>query len=345
MCHFLKSTCHNSLMFLRKIIHKLNIKAQCKELGVSLWACPQFIFLIMGVFIITMILITYNVGQRYIDAQIVAIIVLFVTAFLFIISLIIIRAFEQVVESKKLEAKQAKEILKLKDHFVFIAAHELRTPANAIKWGLSSLREEQPELTEKGKELFDIIQRGNERLLSLVKDILEVARLESGTIKITLEKIVIVDSFGEACKEVQQLADEQKKTIDCNFQSDLPLVWGDKMRLKEVFGNLLSNAIKFGREGTDVSVSTEVNDTTVVFHITNKGSGLNSEEQKHLFEKFWRSKTAHDIEGTGLGLFITKQLLELMSGRIWFTSKRDEGTTFSFSLVRADAPSPQEVSK
>ena len=127
--------------------------------------------------------------QRYIDAQIGTIIILFVTVFLFIISFIIIRAFEQVVESKRLESKQAKEILKLKDQFVFVVAHELRTPANAIKWGLSSLRTAQSELAEKGKEPFDIIQRGSAQLLFLVENFLTVARLESGTINLTFEKI------------------------------------------------------------------------------------------------------------------------------------------------------------
>ena len=319
-----------------KIIHELNIRAQCQRLGVGLWSCPQFIFLIMGVVVISTILISYNVGQRYIDAQIVAIIVLFVTVFLFIISFIIIRAFEQVVKSKKLESEQAKEVLKLKDQFVFIAAHELRNPANAIKWGLSSLREEHPELAVKGKKLLDIIQRGNDRLLFLVKDILEVSRIEGGTIKITLKKISIDDVLTKACEEVQQSVRGQNSTIDCHINNDLPLVWGDSAKLEEVFVNLLSNAVKYGREGTNASVSTEVKDTTVVFHIADRGVGLSQEDQKHIFRKFWRSRKVHDTEGTGLGLFITKHLIELMSGRIWFTSKLEEGTTFSFSLKRAD---------
>ena len=80
-------------------------------------------------------------------------------------------------------------------------------------------------------------------------------------------------------------------------------------------------------------------DTTVVFHITDEGIGLSPEDQQHIFEKFWRSKTTNRTEGTGLGLFITKHLIELMSGRIWFISEPGKGTTFSFSLTRADVPS------
>ena len=337
--------CHTILMLYKKLFNALNIKTQCRKLDVGLWSCPQFIFLIMGVVVISTILITYNVGQRYINAQIVVIIILLVTIFLFIISFIIIRSFEQVVESKRLQSKQAKEIIKLKDQFVFIVAHELRTPANAIKWGLSSLRNELPELAIKGKELFDIIKQGSNQLLFLVEDFLKVARLESGTIKITLKKISANDAFTEACKEVQQLVHEQNNTIDYHIKSDIPLVWGDSVKLKEVFVNLLSNAIKYGRESTNISLSTEVKNGAVLFHITDKGIGLSHEDQKHIFEKFWRSKNVHEAEGTGLGLFITKQLVELMSGRIWFTSKFGEGTTFSFSLKQVDVPSLAEVSK
>lgn len=323
-------------MFLKRIVRKLNIKAECKRLDVGLWSCPQFIFLIMGVVIISMIVITYHVGQQYIDVQIVTAIVLFVTVFLFVISFIIIQAFEQVVEAKQLESKQAKEILTLKDQFVFIAAHELSTPANAIKWGLGLLRKEQPELAKEEKELFDTIQQANNRLLSLVKDLLEVARIESGTIKITLEKISAKDIFIEACKEVQELARRRNNKIDCRIEKELPLIWGNKTKLKEIWVNLLSNAVKYSEKDSDITVSTEVKDTTIVFHLTNKGVGIRPEDQQHVFEKFWRSKTVRNTEGTGLGLFITKQLIELMSGRIWFTSTPEKNTTFSFSLKRAD---------
>ncbi len=322
-------------MLIRKILHELNIVAQCRRLHVEFWSCPQFIFLVMGIVVISVILVTYNVGQQYIDAQIITLIILFVTIFLITVSFIIVRAFERIVDLRELEMRQAKEILELKDQFVFIAAHELRTPANAIKWGLGSLRSERPELFKDEKELLDIIKRGNDRLLLLVEDLLEVTRIESGALQLTLGNTSAHDAFVEACKEIQGLTEEHEVTIQNNMPT-LPHVHADAVRLKEVFTNLLSNAVKFSRKGTSVDVSAEDTNNKVTFHITDTGAGLSKEDQEHVFEKFWRSKSAHDVEGTGLGLFIVKSLLERMSGTIWFTSELGKGTTFSFSLDRKD---------
>lgn len=293
----------------------------------------------MGIFIVSAIVVTYAVGQRFFDASIVVIIVLVVTAFLFVMSFIIVRAFEQVVRARKLELAQARQILDLKDQFVFIAAHELRNPANAIKWGLGVLKSEQPELAQKSNEVLDIIKRGNDRLLALVNDLLEVARIESGKVAVALEKISPEEALEEACNEVRGDANKKHILFNCDIGS-VPFVWGDTLRMKEIFVNLLSNGVKYGIEKGVVSVSTETKGGEVIFHIENTGAGIPEKEVAHVFEKFWRSEGTRTVEGTGLGLFITKQLVELMAGRIWFTSTPNEKTVFSFSLKSAEAPMP-----
>lgn len=283
-----------------------------------------------------MIIITYNIGQRYADVQIVTLIIILVTAFLFIVSFIIVRAFEQVVRSRLSESQQAKEILNLKDQFVFIAVHELRTPANAIKWGLGSLRTDYPELTQKANNLLSIIERGNDRLLRLVKDMLEVARIESHTVVIKLEKVSIPKLIPHVETKLQSLADEQGVVLHFNLGSDLPLVQADAERLKEVLNELLTTTIKYSNKGDTITVSSEFTGTHVSIHVRANNMIVSDEDLEHIFEKFPESSTIHDTDETGLGLFIAKQLVELMSGVISCSSHPERGTVFSFSLHRAD---------
>ena len=133
-------------------------------------------------------------------------------------------------------------------------------------------------------------------------------------------------------KELKETADKQGIVIHSEIREDFPRVLGNATRLKEVFVNLLSNAIKYNKKGGEVWISTERKGDRAIIHITDNGIGITPEDQKHIFGKFWRAKEVQETKGTGLGLFIVKQLVELMSGKIWFTSTPGEGSTFSFSL-------------
>ncbi|MCH7529983.1 HAMP domain-containing histidine kinase [Patescibacteria group bacterium] len=246
-------------------------------------------------------------------------------------------------ETTQREIDKANELVKLKDQFVFVAAHELRTPANAIKWGLSAIESKHPEIVKEEKESFDILRNSNERLLFLVQDILNVARIEGKTLQLKLANISAVSAITDAEAEVKSMAAERSVAIENTVKQDTPAIVGDEMRLKEVLVNLLTNAVKYGKAGGVVTISSEVKDDSVIFHVANEGMGISPQHQKHIFEKFWRAKTSQDIEGTGLGLFIVKQLVELMSGEIWFKSKPGEGTIFSFSLKTAGSPAGKKV--
>lgn len=237
-------------------------------------------------------------------------------------------------EASESEIKKAKELIKLKDQFVFVAAHELRTPANAIKWGLDAFKMDSPDIFEKKKSFLDIIKNSNERLLRLVTDLLEVARIEGTTITIDINKVSIPESLGEAIKETEGMAKSSGVGVVNNIPKDISYVLADPVRLKEVFINLLTNAIKYNKERGVITISSEQKDSLVIIHVADEGIGISSEDQKHVFEKFWRSESVHGIEGTGLGLFIVKQLVELMNGEIWFESKPQQGTVFSFSLKK-----------
>jgi len=123
---------------MNKLLQQLNIVDQCRRCCVGLWSCPQFLFMAMGIVIVAAALTTYFIGQHYTDPEIVALIVLLLSGFLFLVGYAIVGASERLVEARIRETAQSKEFLRLKDQFIFVAAHELRTPTSAIKWGLES---------------------------------------------------------------------------------------------------------------------------------------------------------------------------------------------------------------
>jgi len=324
------------MKLLKTLGQKLNIASQCRALEVSLWSCPQFLFLILGLIIIGSILMTYSVAQRFAEAEIVAIIVMLLTAFLFIVSYVIVAAFEKVVAARRTEARQARELLELKDQFVFIAAHELKTPANAIRDSMKKLEGIHQRIEDREKKIVDNIKESNERLLALVQDLLQVARLEGKTIRVGLSTVSVVKAYGDAAEELEEMKKHRGVEISTAIPADLPFVQADEMRFKEVLVNFLSNAIKYSdlKEGK-VWVKAQNKDGEVVISVANNGPEIKPEDKHHVFQKFWRSKDAQksQAEGTGLGLFIVKQLVEMMEGRTWFTTEPDR-TTFFVALKK-----------
>lgn len=235
-------------------------------------------------------------------------------------------------------AQGLKRLQELKNEFVFIAAHELRTPLTAIKGFLSLLKDEKGNvLTEQSGEYIARSLGASDRLAKLVNEILEIARSEAGRIKIEVSPQDLTESIKTILAEVKTMADQKKISLSYDELSQLPKVLADPAKLKEVITNFISNAIKYNNEGGWVKVYHEVSDKEVITHFEDNGFGISEKEQKQLFQKFFRADIGRlkSIEGTGLGLFITKELVEKMEGRVWFKSQEGKGTTFSFSLKKA----------
>jgi signal transduction histidine kinase len=228
-----------------------------------------------------------------------------------------------------------KENKELKDEFVFIAAHELRTPVTAIKGYVSMLIEgtfgklEQPVIDN-----LNIVFGANERLVQLVNDLLEIARSESGKMVIEVKPVELTESVSTVLGELKSLADPKGIKLIYNRSNEQLNILADQAKLKEVLVNLIGNAIKYTTSGGDVEITHGIVGKEVVTHIKDHGLGIDPESLKKLFSKFYRVKTKHTakIEGTGLGLFICKEIIERMGGRIWAESEEGKGSIFSFSL-------------
>lgn len=242
---------------------------------------------------------------------------------------------EELGESFNAMTVGLKRLQELRNEFVFIAAHELRTPVTAIKGYLSMIFEDTAaNLTDSVKQSLQTVARANERLVRLVNDILEIARSEAGRLKIEVFAVDIRESIRAILEELMPLAADKKLTVNYDPSADLPLALADAARIKEIIMNFVSNAIKYNREAGSITITHEVTDDKIITHVADTGYGLTSEDQKHMFEKFFRSEAEEfkKIQGTGLGLFITKELVEKMGGEVWVSSKKGQGSTFSFSL-------------
>jgi signal transduction histidine kinase len=225
----------------------------------------------------------------------------------------------------------------LRNEFVFVASHEIRSPVTAISWNLS-LVEEAKDLPPGVAEPLREVKAANNRLVVLINDLLEVSRAEAGRLTIKLSAIPLRPAVLAAMTEVKAIATQ--KNITCTSGPDVPLpdVLADTARLQEVLVNLLSNAVKYGKPGGWVHITHDVDDASVVTHVADNGIGIPAKEQGKVFKKFFRSESdaSRGIQGTGLGLFIIKQIIEKMGGDVSFVSAEGSGTTFSFRLSRAD---------
>ena len=231
--------------------------------------------------------------------------------------------------------KVLKENQKLRDEFVFIAAHELRAPVTVIKGYISMIASgDAGPVSSKLQELISPVAQSAKDLSKLVEDLLQVARSEAGRIEVEVKPISVSEQVKAVIHELKVVSDKKSIKVIYNPQSNLPKVLADPDKLKEVIKNLVDNSIKYTLEKGVITVEHEMKEKMLITHIKDTGLGISKENQKKLFQKFYRIKTEETkkIKGTGLGLWIIKQLLEKMNGKIWFISEEEKGSIFSFSL-------------
>jgi len=249
---------------------------------------------------------------------------------------------EELGEQFNTMAKGLKRLQELRNEFVHIVTHELRAPITAIKYAAALLKDGTVgTLNEETKKLVEPIWVSSNHLVNLVNDLLEVATSEAGKLRIAIERIALAPIVQEVCEELRSFAGERHVELKYDAPAGaapLPLVFADTTRVKQVLMNFVSNGIKYNRADGTVTIHHEMTPTEIITHVTDTGKGMSAEEQAHLFEKFYRSAgNDKKIEGTGLGLFIAKDLIEKMGGTVSVASTLGEGTTFSFSLPRTTA--------
>lgn len=315
-----------------QIIDDFNLKKQADDLGVSVWQTPSFLFIVMGVIIIAAMTGIYIISKNYDSPEFVIISESSVVALLFTIGNFIIRTVEEVAKANK-----------MKTEFVSIASHQLKTPISEMKWEIELLLSKfQTGLSDKQKEIIDQVASSGEKMGKLVNDLLDVARIDQGQLALSKEKINLCKLVQESVESQKSLAIAANVQLKTSCNSSVLETIADKRRIAVVLDNLISNAIKY----TDVKngiveVSMDGKDGVIHVCIRDNGVGIPKSEQANIFKKFFRSNNSvkNKTEGTGLGLYIAKNIIDQTGGSIWFKSTENVGSEFNFTLPLAQETS------
>jgi len=308
-------------------LSKLNIFhvfRDCKEYNLGLWECPSFVFFVIGLINIMVMVGTYFIANRYVEPEFVALLVLAVTAFIFIIGHFITQSFTKLAQANK-----------MKTEFVSIASHQLRTPLAGVRWSLNLFDSGHlGQLTEEQKNFFVLIKEGNERMIRLVNDLLDVSRIEMGRVILVPRQTNLYILVEKIIKNFAPLCQASNMQIILDADETLPTVYSDPDKLYMVIQNLIDNAIKYSKGKGEVKITMKQEGRLIKTSIKDSGVGIPAKQQKFIFQKFFRSDNVmkYQTAGTGLGLFIAKSIIEQSKGKIWFESVEGQGTTFYFTL-------------
>lgn len=237
---------------------------------------------------------------------------------------------EQLIKANE----QMQEVVKLKDEFVSLASHELRTPMTAIRGSLLTILEGYAgELSKESREFLVAAYNENDRLLRLVNNLLNISRIESGHFKFTYEHVNMNAQIIEVTNGLLSAAKEKNISLTYVPNTAVPAIMADGDKIKEVLINIIGNAVKFTHKG-GVTVTLQQKEGELVTSIADTGSGIAKEDQELLFKKFSQIQEdyAKQTGGTGLGLYICKIIIEGLKGKIWLESSLGKGSTFYFSL-------------
>ncbi len=231
--------------------------------------------------------------------------------------------------------QKEREMEAAKSDFISIVSHELRTPLTAIKGFLSMLlKKDFGGLSDKQFHFLSRVYQTNQRMIGLVEDLLDMSHIESGKIRLKVAPLAMEPIIQDVVSELASKGFERQIMLKVNRKQKLPLVLADEARLRQIMTNLIDNAIKYSLPKSEVIIDFRVQGTELVTSIKDQGVGITAAHIERLFQRFGRIYNPMSMQagGTGLGLYIVKNLVESHGGRIWVTSREGKGSRFSFSL-------------
>jgi len=227
-----------------------------------------------------------------------------------------------------------REAEEIKSVFVSVVSHELKTPVALIKGYVGTLRRKDVSWeSEIVQDSLKVIEDEADRLTELIENLLDASRLQAGGFNLNLAEIKIDDLAREVADRVQTQTDQHKILIQ--FPDEFPAIVGDQNRLEQVFYNLLENAVKYSPQGGEIRISGQIRAKQIIICIQDQGSGISREDIPHIFDRFYRAEeAAKSTQGAGLGLYLSRAIVEAHQGRIWVEPRSDKGTRVCFSISR-----------
>ena len=245
------------------------------------------------------------------------------------------RLLEEELRRKNYQLEQQNlavhEANRLKTEFVSMVSHELRIPLTSIQ-GYAELLLEDKQITEAQRESLTIVEKNVDRLLGLINDLLDLSCIEAGRVDLHRTSLDLAHLIPEVAGSLRPLIEAKQQRLRLDLGEALPAVWADQDRVTQILTNLISNAHKYTLAEGSITVAARRDDGFVRVDVSDTGIGLSPEDQAQLFTKFFRAQRSPRVASTGLGLVITRLLVELHGGRITVSSAPGQGSTFSFSL-------------
>ena len=228
-----------------------------------------------------------------------------------------------------------------KTQILSTASHELKTPLTSIVGYIDRILLQQDRigpLNERQQRYLETVQRNSHRLKALIDDLLDVSRIESGSLELTLEELDVQQEIEDVVRSMQVQIGEKRIRVVLNVPHDLREVKADRLRFSQVISNLLSNACMYSPEEATTTISAKEEGGLIHIDVSDTGMGISKDDQSKLFTKFFRAdnSSTREVSGTGLGLFVTRHLVVAHGGEIWVESEEGKGTTFSFTLPQAN---------
>lgn len=306
----------------------ISITGECKSSGLPLWQCPPVLFIAMGFITIVSMISASLLALRYFEEpEIPTVIIISFIGILFLVTgNAIINGFSRVVEASR-----------IKSQFVSIISHQMRTPISILTWTLESLQQtiKKPEL-QKDTDLYILnLQDANHRMVRLVNTLLDVTRIESRALILQAEDIRLSDIVKNTIKKFERYAQASNVALVLETdQTSDPLIHADRQRISMVIEAFIDNAIRYTEGKGTVNILLKKEGAFMRLSVSDTGVGISKNQQKNIFQKFFRSPNViqHQTEGTGIDLFISKYIIEISRGTIGFTSEDGRGSTFWFTL-------------
>ena len=305
------------MSIVKKIINSIDIFKRCKRYRLkSVWQCPEFLFLFFGVLIILIIIITNILASSYTGPELAALSTLLITAPLLIIAYSITKSFEYLALTSE-----------MKSEFIAIMSHQLRSPLVSIKWQIEGYLIKDPPA--ETKLVIDSIQKENERMLATINKFLELKRIEEGDFFLNKKNFSLL----ELIKEIAEVKNKKIKIV-VKYESPSYDILADRDKIKFVLENIIDNALNYGFDKNQVEILMEKINGDIKISISDKGPGISSDSVKYIFQKFARPEESlkYKVPGLGIGLYLSKNIIEKHQGKIGFQTQKGMGSTFWFTL-------------
>lgn len=303
----------------------ISIFQEARIFKLKIWETPSFLFAIMGIMTIIVMLVTFKVARQFDDLIFLILSLMGVTVVVFSSGAILVRIISKIII-----------VNKARTEFLSLVTHQLRTPLTGAKYIFELvLSEKMGPINISQREMLLQGSDSNNQMLLLVADLLDLAKMAEGDSPFNYEDT----NVSKLVKDVYNnlMPNAQAKNIKLKLHlpdKGLPKAKIDSKKMKFVLQNLLDNAIKYTPERGVVTIELEADSKHIIAHIKDTGIGIPQEEQEKMFTKFYRASNAEKAKkiGTGLGLYIVKNIVERHGGTIEFESKVDQGTTFTFTM-------------